>query len=158
MKNFAGIQDALDFAADNRDRLRFPFTCKCDRMVLRVLSPDLARTLPHHGPSLVVSRTPSHALELAYVVSVHALEELVKSLSSSEGHYRLFYRDEQVTIAFYRRGALTAEFKFPIAKRRPELAAEQGDFVLLSGGPKASDLRRLWLPLECRLLQSSIAA
>src|SRR5690349_11689890 len=116
MRKFAGIQDALDFAADNRDRLRFPFNCKCNHVILRVLSPDMARTLSLKGPSLVVSRTPSHVLELAYVVSVNALEKLVRSLSSSEGHYRLLYRDEQVTIAFYRNGKLAAEFKFPIAR------------------------------------------
>jgi hypothetical protein len=158
MKNFADIQDALDFADQNRDRLRFPFTCKCNRLLLRVLSPALARTLPPSGASLVVSRTSSRALELGYVLSVNALESLVKSVSNSEGHYYLLCRDGQVSILFYRAGMLTAEFTFPVARRRPDLAAEQGDFVLLTSGPKALHLRRFWLPLECRLLQSSMAA
>lgn len=158
MKQFADIHGALDYALKNQARLRFPLTCKCNGLALRVLSPDLARTLHRNGPSLIVSRTASRTLELGYVVSINALEKLVESLSNSEGHYRLLYRDEHVTIAFYRSGALTAEFSFPIARRIAEAAAEEGDFVLLTGGPKTSDLRRFWLPLECRLLQSSIAA
>jgi hypothetical protein len=158
MKNFEDIQHALDFAATNRDRLKFPFTCKCNRLVLRVLSPDLARTLPRSGPSLVVSRTHSRALELAFVLSVNALEELVKSVCNSEGYYGLLCRDGQVSILFYRDGRLVAEFSFPVARRIPEAAAEDGDFVLLTGAPKPSHLRRFWLPLECRLLQSSMAA
>jgi hypothetical protein len=158
MKQFADIQGALDYALKNQAKLRFPLTCKCNGVGLRVLSPDLARTTHRNGASLVVSRTASRALELGYVVSVNALEELLKSVSSSEGHYQLLSRDEGVTVACYSNGDLTAEFKFPIARRRPDLAAEEGDFVLLNGGPKTSDLRRFWLPLECRLLQSSIAA
>ena len=158
MKKFANIQEALDFADANRERMKFPFSCRCNGLVLRVLSPDLARTLPRCGPSLVVNRSPSRGLELGYVVSVNALEELVKTVSSCEGHYRLQYRDDHVTVSCYNNGDLTAEFRFPIAKRIPEAAAEEGDFVLLTGAAKASHLRRFWLPLECRLLQSSISA
>ena len=158
MKKFEDIQGALDYALKNQSTLKFPFSCKCGRLFLRVLSPDLARTLPHNGPSLVVSRAANRALELRYVLTVNALESLVKSVSNSEGYYYLLCGDGQVSILFYSGGTLTAEFTFPVARRRPDLAAEQGDFVLLTSRPETSHLRRFWLPLECRLLQSSIAA
>lgn len=158
MKRFADIHGALDYAVKNQASLRFPFTCKCNGLMLRVLSPQLARSLHRNGPSLIVSRTLSRALEIGYVMSVNALEELLRSASNSEGHYTLMCSDDHVTIECCREGGVIAEFSFPLAHRTPGAAAEQGDFVLIMVIPKSSQLRRLWLPVESRLLHSSIAA
>lgn len=158
MRRFADIHGALDYAVKNQATLKFPFTCKCNRMVLRVLSPQLARSLHRNGPSLIVSRTLSRVLELGYVMSVNALEDLLRSVSNAEGHYRLVCSDDHVTVVCCNGGTVTAEFSFPLARRMPGAAAEQGDFVLMTVRPQTSQLRLLWLPLESRLLHSSIAA
>lgn len=158
MKKFADIHGALDYAAKNQTTLQFPFLCKCNGLVLRVLSPELGRTLQRNGPSLIVSRTKSQVLELGYVLSVHALEELVKSISSSERNYKLQCSDEHVTVACYTFGILTAQCSFAIARRSLAIEAEEGNFVLLIGGPKTSAFLRFWLPLESRLLHSSISS
>ena len=158
MRRFADIHGALDYAVKNQATLKFPFTCKCNGLLLRVLSPQLARSLHRNGPSLIVSRTLSRVLKLGYVMSVNALEEILRSVSNSESHYQLVCADDHVTIVCLTGDSATDEISFPLAHRMPEAAAEQGDFVLMTVTPRNSQLRRLWLPLESRLLQSSIAA
>lgn len=158
MRRFADIHGALDYAVKNQATLKFPFTCKCNGLLLRVLSPQLARSLHRNGPSLIVSRTLSRVLELGYVMSVNALGDLLRSISNPEGQYQLVCSDDHVTVVCCNGGTATAEISFPLAHRMPEAAAEQGDFVLMTVTPRNSQLRRLWLPLESHLLHSSIAA
>jgi hypothetical protein len=159
MKKFSNIQDALDFASSNQYKLKFPFTCKCNGSELKVLTPDLARTIDRDRPTLIVSRQrASSSLELGYVVSVKELESLLESISSPEGRYQVLSGAEQITVACHGATGLNAQFTFPLARRIPELAAQDGDFVLLFSRPQTKDWRRFWIPLESRLLHSSLAS
>lgn len=159
MKKFSNIQDALDFAASNQYKLKFPFLCKCNGSDLKVLTPELARTTDRGRPTLIVTRQrASSVLELGYVVSVRELDHLLQSISSPESQYQVLPGNEQITVACYGAAGLSAQFTFPLARRIPELAAQDGDFVLLFSRPQNKDWRRFWLPLETRLLHSSLAS
>lgn len=159
MRKFASIQEALDFATANQDRLSFPFTCRCNGSDLKVLSPELARTTDRDRPTLVVTRRPSSALELGYVVSRKALEELLQAISSPEGQYHAVDGEDRITVVCHGAGGIGGtEFTFPLARRIPEFAAQEGDFVLLLSRPQSKDWRRFWLPLENRLLHSSLTS
>ncbi|HET7873366.1 MAG TPA: hypothetical protein VFL42_12685 [Terriglobales bacterium] len=158
MKKFSNIQAALDFAATNQYKLKFPFNCKCNGSDLKVLTPDLARTTDR-DPTLVVTRNrESRALELGYVVSMKELEQLLQSISTPQGRYQVLSGAEQITVACHSATGLSTQFTFPLAHRIPELAAQEGDFVLLFSRPQSKDWHRFWLPLETRLLHSSLAS
>jgi hypothetical protein len=157
MKKFSNIQDALDFASSNEYKLKFPFTCKCNGFDLKVLTPELARTTDR-DPTLIITRQrASSVLELGYVVSMKELDHLLQAISSPEGQYQVLPGNEQVTVACHGAAGLSAQFTFPLARRIPELAAQDGDLVLLLSRPQSKDWRRFWLPLETRLLHSSLA-
>ena len=159
MRKFPNIQEALDFAAAHQDKLTFPFTCRCNGSDIKVLSPELARTTDRGRPTLVVTRRASSAMELGYVVSRKALDELLQAISSPEGHYRAVDGDDRITVVCHgAEGVDGAQFTFPLARRIPELAAQEGDFVLLLSKPQNKDWRRFWLSLETRLLHSSLAS
>jgi hypothetical protein len=159
MRKFSNIQEALDFAAANQDRLTFPFNCRCNGSDLKVLSPELARTTDRDRPTLVVTRRPSSALELGYVVSKKALEELLQAISSPEGQYRAVDGEDRITVICHdAEGIGGAQFTFPLARRIPEFAAQEGDFVLLLSRPQNKEWKRFWLPLETRLLHSTLTA
>lgn len=159
MRKFSNIQEALDFAAAHQAKLTFPFACRCNGSDVKVLSPELARTTERGRPTLVVTRRAPNALELGYVVSRKELEELLRSISSPEGRYHAVEGDDRITVVCHgKAGAGGAQFTFPLARRIPELAAKEGDFVLLLTKPQNKDWRRFWLPLENRLLHSSLSS
>ena len=159
MRRFSNIQDALDFAAANQGKLTFPFTCRCNGSEMKVLSPELARTTDRDRPTLVVTRRSSSALELGYVVSKKNLEELLQAISSPEGQYRAVDGEDRITVVCHgTQGVHGAQFTFPLARRIPEFAAQEGDFVLLLSRPQNKDWQRFWLPLETRLLHSSLTS
>jgi hypothetical protein len=157
MKRFANVQDALEFAATNRINLKFPFSCRCNGFTLKVLSPDLARTVDRDRPTLVVSRNSVGTLELGYVVSIQALQPILRSLSGPEARYSLVRGREEVTVLRDQQLGETQRFTFPMARKNPELADQAGDFVLLLSRPQGNDWHRFWLPVETRLLHSSLA-
>ena len=158
MKRFANIQDALDFAVTNRISHRFPFSCRCNGLTLRVLSPDLVRTIDRGRPTLVVTRSSCGKLELGYIVSLHALQPILMHLSGPDGRYSLIRGREEVTVLRDQMVGESQRFTFPIARRETELVEQDGDYVLLLSRPQGKDWHRFWLPLESRLLHSSIAS
>lgn len=158
MRKFSNIEDALDFAAQNKSRLRFPFSCKCNGFSVRVLSPAMARTIDRDRPMLVVRRKPSNALELGYVISLPTLKLLLRDLSGREQNYTLMPGTEDVIVLCRAAGGATSKFSFPLAHRVPELLPSEGDYVLVLERPQTGDWHRFWTPLETRLLHSSIAA
>jgi hypothetical protein len=154
MKNFACIKEALDFASGNQRRLKFPFTCKCNGFPVRVLSPELARTIGHERPSLVATRTAA-GLELGYIVTVSALNSLLRSLETPGSRYTLaVYRDQ----AIIERGISgdSAEFSFAVVKRVSGIPQDDGTFILLKAPLQNKGRADFWLPLETRLLRSAI--
>jgi hypothetical protein len=158
VKKFSNIQDALDFAARNQSRLSFPFSCRCNGFSLKVLSPDMARTTDRDRPTLVVTRTCANALELGYVVNMVALKKLLHGLGGRENQYSLMPGANEVTVLCQARSGKSSKFNFPLAHRVPELAAAEGEYVLLLAKPQSSDWHRFWIPLETRLLHSSISS
>ncbi|HYX52023.1 MAG TPA: hypothetical protein VE783_01130 [Candidatus Limnocylindrales bacterium] len=157
MKRFANIQDALEFAAANHS-LKFPFNCRCNGFTLKVLSPDLARTTDRDRPTLVVSRSSSGQIELGYIVSLQALQSILKQLSAPQARYSLLCGREEVTVLCDEPLGETQRFTFPIARKHPELAEQTAEYVLLLSRSQAKAWHRFWLPLESRLLHSSIAS
>jgi len=158
MKKFSNIQDALDFATLNQYSLRFPFTCKCNGFSLKILSPALARTIDRDRPTLVVTRNQSNALELGYVVKIETLKSLLCGLSGSERQYGVIPGENDVTVFCQNAGGAGSKFSFPLAKHLPDVVSEAKDYVLLLAKPQSSDWHRFWIPLETRLLHSSIAS
>ncbi len=158
MKKFTTIQDALNFAALNRHSLKFPFTCRCSGISLKVLSPVLARTIDRDRPTLVVTRNESDVLELAYVVSVDILKRLLQSMTDRDRQYDLLTGGESVTVLCHAGSRPGSRFSFPLVKRTAEAAAAEGDYVLLLAKAQGSDWHRFWSPLETRLLHSSITS
>ena len=154
MKNFACIKEALDFATGNQHRLKFPFNCKCNGFPVRVLSPELARTIGHERPSLVATRTAA-GLELGYIVTVGALKNVLRSLETSSSSYKLaIYRDQAVVEHDMTSGS--AEFSFQVVTRMPEMPQDEGTFVLLKAPQQNKARSDFWIPLETRLLRSAI--
>ena len=154
MKNFACIEEALDFATGNQHRLKFPFTCKCNGFPVRVLSPQLARTIGHERPSLVATRTAA-GLELGYIVTVGAFKSLLQSLETAGNSYKLaIYRDHAVVE--YGLPNNSAEFVFQVVKRVPDMPQEDGTFILLKAPQQNKGRSDFWAPLETRLLRSAI--
>jgi len=158
MKKFSNIQDALDFATLNQYSLSFPFTCRCNGSSFKVLSPALARTIDRDRPTLVVTRNQSNGLELGYVVRISALKALIGGLSSSERHYGVIPGEDEVTVLCQDAGGSSSQFRFPLARHMPDLVSEAKDYVLLLAKAQSSDWHRFWIPLETRLLHSSIAS
>jgi len=158
MKKFANVQDALEFAAANRVVLKFPFICRCNGFTLKVLSPDLARTTERDRPTLVVTRNNSGVLELGYVISMQSLKELLYSISGPDSRYEVVCSKEEVKVYRDQLSAGTQEFTFPLARRNSDFADQVGDYVLLLSRPQAKDWHRFWLPIETRLLHSSISS
>jgi hypothetical protein len=156
MKKFSNIQDALDFAAQNEFRLSFPFTCKCNGFSFKVLSPAIARTVDRDRPTLVVTRNRANALELGYVVTLNALRALLRALSSRDSQYALMPGPDDVTVLCHSRAGASRRFSFPLAHRMPALAEAEGEYVLLMAKAQSSDWHRFWVPLESRLLHSSL--
>ncbi len=155
MKNFACIQDALDFATGNQHRLKFPFTCKCNGYPVRVLSPELARTVGHERPSLVATRTAAAGLELGYIVTVGTLNSILRSLETPANRYTLaVYRDQAIVEHGFPSGS--AEFSFPVVKRMPDIPKDEGTFILVKAPQQNKGRADFWLPLETRLLRSAI--
>jgi hypothetical protein len=154
MKNFACIKEALDFASVNQHRLKFPFSCKCNGYPVRVLSPELARTIGHERPSLVATRTAA-GLELGFIVTVGALNSLLRSLETPDSRYTLaVYRDQAVVEHGITTGS--AEFSFPVVKRVSGIPQDDGTFILLKAPRQNRERFDFWLPLETRLLRSAI--
>lgn len=157
MRKFSNIHEALDFATANQDKLTFPFNCRCNGSDVKVLSPELARTTDRDRPTLVATRRSPSVLELGYVVSRKSLDVLLQEISSPQGQYRTVDGEDRVTVVCHGvDGFGGAQFTFPLARRIPELAAQDGDFVLLLSRPQSEDWRRFWLPLETRLLHSTL--
>lgn len=155
MKNFACIKEALDFATGNQHRLKFPFTCKCNGFPVRVLSPELARTIGHERPSLVATRTAA-GLELGYIVTVGALKDILRSLETADSRFTLaVYRD--VAVVEYGFPGGSAEFSFQVVKRLHEMPQDNGTFILLKAPQQNKGRSDFWAPLETRLLRSAIS-
>ena len=155
MRSFANIKEALDFATGNQHRLRFPFTCKCNGFPLRVLSPELARTLGGEGPSLVATRTPSAGLELGYLLTVKALRDILYSLGPGGVTWNLGIFGDHVVVE-RALAASSSEFTFSIVKRIPEASQDEGTFVLLKAPQQTPGWQEFWATLETRLLHQSI--
>lgn len=155
MKNFACIKEALDFATGNQHRLKFPFTCKCNGFPVRVLSPELARTIGHERPSLVATRTTA-GLELGYIVTVSALQGILHSVETSENRFALaVYRDLAIVEHGFPGGS--AQFSFQVVKRLSDMPQDDGTFILLKAPPQSKGRSDFWAPLETRLLRSAIS-
>lgn len=155
MKNFACIKEALDFAAGNQHRLKFPFTCKCNGSPVRVLSPELARTVSRERPSLVATRTASAGLELGYIVTVRALKNILRSLAIPGIRYALAVYADRAAVE-YGPASGSTEFFFPIVKRVADIPPDEGTFILLKAPQQTKGWQQFWLPLETRLLRSSL--
>ncbi len=155
MKHFANIQEALDFATINQHRLKFPFICKCNGLPVKVLSPELARTLSQERPNLIATRKPSAALELSYVLSLRALRDILRSMATAEIHYSLSLNGDKAAVV-RTTPAATSHFTFPIVKRTPRVAEDEGTFILLEASSQSQDWKSFWVPLEMRLLHSAM--
>src|SRR5215467_10436200 len=155
MKNFACIQEALDFASGNQHRLKFPFNCKCNGFPVRVLSPELARTIAHERPSLVATRTPSAGLELGYMVTAGTLKEILNNMAEPDVTYSLGIcgNDAVVERAF---PGSSAEFTFPVVKKVADVPTDDGTYILLKAPQQVKGGYEFWIPLETRLLRSAI--
>ncbi|HZS26563.1 MAG TPA: hypothetical protein VFB76_04990 [Candidatus Angelobacter sp.] len=154
MKNFTCIKEALDFAAGNQHRLKFPFTCKCNGFPVRVLSPELARTVGRE-PSLVATRTASAGLELGYIVTVRALKNILRSLAIPGIRYALAVYADRAAVE-YGPASGSTEFSFPIVKRVADIPQEEGTFILLKAPQQTKGWQQFWLPLETHLLRSAL--
>jgi hypothetical protein len=155
MKNFSNIQEALDFAAGNQRRLKFPFECRCNGFPVRVLSPQMARTLSRERPNLVATRKVPGRLALGYIVSAGSLKEILHSLAMDGMRYSLRLFGDNALVTRWGPG-IFVEYAFPIVKHAQDEPEELGTFILLEPSGESKERHKFWLPLEMRLLHSSI--
>src|SRR5262245_20556847 len=140
MKSFSSIYEALDYAASLPDRLRFPFTCRCEGgLRLKVISPELARTLEPGRPTLVATRSNTKGMVIGYLLSIRALRDLLHHLATPTLRYSIVQWQEMVTVLLHGPRGVNASFDFSVVRRVDNLPAEEGTQVLLSPVDRGKD-------------------